>query len=109
MTIKISVQEAPIEEAVKVSARIREFDAKYPREYFEKRYEGKDKLIIIGYADGKPAGYIIGYDRYEDGSFYAWMAGVELKYRRMGIMNAMMKFFTVIFHSSGVQSFEHIL
>lgn len=89
---RVVVRETPIEEAVKVSATIREFDKKYSKQYFEERYKGKEKLIIIGCIGNKPVGYLVGYDRYGDGSFYCWMAGVNPTYRKMGALKALMNY-----------------
>ena len=59
----------------------------YP--YFEKNVL---KLVIVAYVGGQPAGYIVGYDKFNDGSFYCWMAGVNPKFRRMGVMKALMSY-----------------
>ncbi|MFH1450415.1 MAG: GNAT family N-acetyltransferase [archaeon] len=88
----ISVKETQIEEAVKVSATVTEFDEKYDKSYFENRYQDKEKLIIVAYADRQPAGFIVGYDKFGDGSFYCWMAGVNPEFRQKGVMKAMMDY-----------------
>ncbi len=90
--VKISVKEVPIEEAVKVNSTIIEFDESYSKNYFEERYNGKTHLIIVAYVDDKPTGYIVGYDRFNDGSFYCWMAGVDPKFRKMGVLKALMDY-----------------
>jgi ribosomal protein S18 acetylase RimI-like enzyme len=90
MSEEIIIKEVPIEEATRVNAKIVEFGGPYGKDYFEKRYEGKDKLILVAYADGQPAGYIVAYDKFGDGSLYCWMAGVDPAFRRMGILRAMM-------------------
>lgn len=92
MSKKIAIKEVPIEEVVKVNATIVEFDAPYQKAYFENRYENKEKLIIIAYVDSQPAGYIVGYDKFGDGSFYCWMAGVDPKQRRKGALKALMEY-----------------
>ena len=89
----IIVKEVPIEEAVKVNRNVIEFDGKdTTKEDFEKRYVGKDNLIIVAYYKNIPIGYIIGYDRDNDGSFYCWMAGVDNNYRRLGALTALMNY-----------------
>jgi len=90
MAQEIVVKEVLIEEAVKVNASIVEFDEPYSKEYFEERYKGKEKLIIIAYLDNQPAGYMVGYDKFGDGSFYCWMAGVSPKFRKKGVLKALM-------------------
>jgi ribosomal protein S18 acetylase RimI-like enzyme len=92
MSEKIIIKEVPIEEVVKINVTIVEFDVPYQKDYFEKRYKNKEKLIIIAFADGHPAGYIIGYDKFGDGSFYCWMAGVDPKHRRRGVLKALMDY-----------------
>jgi ribosomal protein S18 acetylase RimI-like enzyme len=92
MSKNIVIKEVPIEEAVKVNATIIEFDAPYQKDYFEDRYKGKDKLIIVAYVDDQPAGYIVGYDKFGDGSFYCWMAGVNPRFRKLGLLKAMMDY-----------------
>ena len=89
----IIVKEVSIEEAVKVNRNVIEFDGKdTTKEDFEKRYVGKDNLIIVAYYKNIPIGYIIGYDRDNDGSFYCWMAGVDNNYRRLGALTALMNY-----------------
>ena len=88
----IIVKEVLIEEAVKVNETIVEFGEAYKKDYFEGRYKGKNKLIIVAYVDGQAAGYIIGYDKYQDKSFYCWMAGVNPNFRKKGLLKALMEY-----------------
>lgn len=89
----IIVKEVSIEEAVKVNRNVIEFDGKDTKaEDFERRYQDKDKLIIVAYYENVPIGYIIGYDRDNDGSFYCWMAGVDNNYRRLGALTSLMNY-----------------
>lgn len=74
MTNKIIIKEVLIEEAVNVNASIVEFNKPYQKNYFEKRYKNKNELIIVAYINEQPAGYIVGYDKFSDNSFYCWMA-----------------------------------
>lgn len=93
MKNNIVVKEVPIDEAVKVNRNVIEFDGKDTKaEDFERRYQDKDKLIIVAYYENIPIGYIIGYDRDNDGSFYCWMAGVDNNYRRLGALTALMNY-----------------
>ncbi len=92
MSTRITIKEVSIEEAVKVNATIVEFGDPYQKEYFEDRYKDKEKLIIVAYVNGQPAGYLVGYDRLEDGSFYCWMAGVNPSFRKMGVLKALMDY-----------------
>lgn len=93
MKNNIIVKEVQIDEAVKVNRNVIEFDGKdTTKEDFEKRYVGKDNLIIVAYYKNIPIGYIIGYDRDNDGSFYCWMAGVDNNYRRLGALTSLMNY-----------------
>ena len=93
MKNNIVVKEVPIDEAVKVNRNVIEFDGKDTKaEDFERRYQDKDKLIIVAYYENVPIGYIIGYDRDNDGSFYCWMAGVDNNYRRLGALTSLMNY-----------------
>ena len=93
MKNNIIVKEVPIDEAVKVNRNVIEFDGKDTKaEDFERRYQDKDKLIIVAYYENIPIGYIIGYDRDNDGSFYCWMAGVDNNYRRLGALTSLMNY-----------------
>jgi GNAT superfamily N-acetyltransferase len=49
-------------------------------------------LIIVAYVDDQPAGYTVGYDKFEDGSFYCWMAGVNPKFRKLGLLKSLMDY-----------------
>ncbi|MCA9459614.1 MAG: GNAT family N-acetyltransferase [Nanoarchaeota archaeon] len=92
MSNKILIKEVPIEEAVKVNGTIVEFDKLYQKKYFEDRYKDREKLIIVAYIDNQAAGYIVGYDKFEDGSFYCWMAGVNPNFRKMGVLKLLMDY-----------------
>ncbi len=92
MAPEIIIKEVPIEEAVKVNATIIEFDELYQRDYFEERYQNKEKLILVAYVDNLPGGYLVGYDKFGDGSFYCWMARVNPLFRRRGILKALMDY-----------------
>lgn len=89
---RIDVREVPIEQAVEVDKTITEFGAPYLASHFEDRCGGREQLIIVAYVDDQPAGYIVGYDRDQDGSFYCWMAGVNPAYRGQGVLKALMDY-----------------
>jgi len=88
----IEIKEVEIDEAIKVHHNVVEFD-NLDIKYFEDRYKNKEKLIIVAYYNNVPAGYIVGYDKFEDNeSFYCWMAGVDINYRRLGALKALMNY-----------------
>lgn len=91
----IEVKEVSIEEALKVHVKVTEFNETKPdKEYFQNKYKNLDKLILVGYVDDIPVGYIIGYDKFQDNNehFYCWMAGVDPLYRKNGVLTAMMNY-----------------
>ncbi|WP_317170150.1 GNAT family N-acetyltransferase [Rhodocytophaga rosea] len=47
--------------------------------------QGKKHLILIAYAQSKPVGFKVGYDKEGDGSFYSWMGGVLPEYRQQQV------------------------
>lgn len=88
----ISIQETTIDEAAKVHAKIKEFNQSDLKPEYWLKCQGKTTLIIIATNNRQPAGYLIGYDRDSDGSFYCWMTAVDHKHRQQGILTAMMDY-----------------
>lgn len=88
-----------------VNSDIPEFSSTNSKEYFTDRLGNKDYLDIVAYHKDKPVGYMLGYDRYNDGSFYCWMAGVMPEFRRMGVLSKMM---AALFAWSRENGFETI-
>ena len=88
----MKVLETSIENAMKVHAQIPEFTETLPdKKYFEERYNGKTHLILCAYENKTPVGYVIAYDKFADGSFYCWMAGVIPEFRKHGALTALIK------------------
>ena len=92
MTKSIVIKEGSIEVAVKVNATITEFGKPYDKTYFEDRYKDSVNVILVAYVDNQPAGYMVSYDKNNDGSFYCWMAGVDPLFRRLGLLDKMMRY-----------------
>ena len=90
MVNRIEVKEASLEEVVLVNSTITEFGEPYSKEYFAWRYDQKEHLLIVAYIESQPAWYVVGYDAYNDGSFYCWMAGVCPEWRGKGVLKALM-------------------
>ena len=91
----IEVKEVSIEEAFKVHQNVLEFQEEpISKEYLEERYKNLPHLIIVAYLNHMPVGYIIAYDKYKDKSLYCWMAGVDNKYRRIGVLTYLMDYQT---------------
>ena len=87
----ITIRESTLETAVSMHERLPEFDG-HELGYYEDRIDDKKSLVIIAYVDEEPAGYLISYDRYGDGSFYCWLAGVLTEFRKKGVLKKMMNY-----------------
>ncbi len=72
-----------------VSELIPEFDDPYPVSEYQQRCSRAVHLSLIAEIEHQPAGFKIGYDRFNDGSFYSWMGGVLPKYRNQGVAEAL--------------------
>ena len=88
---EIVVKPLGISNVVKIHRTITEFDP-YSQEYFEERLKGTDHLIVGAYINDDVVGYLIGYDRFCDSSFYCWMTGVNPDFRRKGVLKALMHY-----------------
>lgn len=93
--MNIIIKETSLEEALKVFPKIKEFDRpEYATKEFCSNKIGNAKHIILAaYINDSIAGYLIGYDKNNDHSFYCWLAGVDNNYRRLGILSQMMQQF----------------
>ena len=80
----IHIREGLFQECVDLSSKIPEFNSPYKIEEYKKRCAGK-YLVLIAEIDNQSVGFKIGYDRFNNGSFYSWMGGVLPKFRRMGV------------------------
>jgi ribosomal protein S18 acetylase RimI-like enzyme len=53
--------------------------------------ETKPHYILVASEENKPVAYLIGYNRWKDGSFYIWMTGVHKEYRRHHLFSQMLQ------------------
>ena len=81
----VSIRPGSIEEVVDISMQIPEFHDPHQRLEYKKRIEDTPHLIAVAYAENKPVGFKVGYEREQDGSFYSWMGGILPGFRRQGI------------------------
>jgi len=88
---KIVITHIGIDEVVTVNKTVTEFDP-YTKEYFDNRLKGKDSLIIGAHINDHVVGYLVGYNRFNDGSFYCWMVGVNPDFRGKGVLKALMDY-----------------
>ena len=80
----IHIRKGAFRECGDLSTKIPELNSPYKIEEYKKRCAGK-YLALVAEIDNKPVGFKIGYDRFNNGSFYSWMGGVLPKFRRMGV------------------------
>ena len=89
--MEISTFEGTIEEIVAISNLIPEFKNPYPAEEYYKRLTGKEHLVQIAKCNGQLAGFKVGYNKENDGSFYSWMGAVLPKFRKSGIAQILLE------------------
>ncbi|CAD5273493.1 MULTISPECIES: GNAT family N-acetyltransferase [unclassified Imperialibacter] len=81
----MKIRKGTIEEVAEASLHIPELHDPYKTAVYHQRLGNTPHLILVAEADGKVAGFKVGYDRYKDGSFYSWMGGLLPAYRSQGI------------------------
>ena len=84
MAIKIRI--GSLENCVDLSFKIPEFNSPYEIKEYKKRCAGKH-LALIAEIDNQPVGFKVGYDRFNNGSFYSWMGGVLPDFRQKGVVS----------------------
>jgi GNAT superfamily N-acetyltransferase len=90
MAMTIGVKPSNLDLVMDVHAKIPEFKgAGYDRGVFEQRLKAKH-VLLTGFAGKTPAGYLAAYERWEDGSIYCWLTGVDPAFRRHGILTKLM-------------------
>ncbi len=88
----IRIREAALNECVQLSDQIPEFENPYPVSEYELRCKENMHLSLIAEIGNEPVGFKIGYDRFMDGSFYSWMGGVKVEFRKNGIAGQLADF-----------------
>ncbi|MBN1175481.1 GNAT family N-acetyltransferase [Candidatus Woesearchaeota archaeon] len=88
----ITIKEGNLDDAIKVDALIPEFENHYNKESYSKRLDKSKHLILVAFIENKLAGYKIGSDRFEDGSFYTWVGGVVPEFRKMKVAKALAEY-----------------
>ena len=88
-TNTLHIKEGTIPQVVELALKIPEFSDPVYEEALKDRLTGVPKLILIAYWDFQPAGFKIGYERDQDGSFYSWIGVVLKDHRKKGIARAL--------------------
>lgn len=86
----INVNEISLQEAFKLYQLIPEFKGNPPESYeeFTDRIKGTSLALTASF-NNSPAGFMVSYDEYNDGSFYIWLAGVLPEFRNKGVFSIM--------------------
>ncbi|RMF09780.1 MAG: GNAT family N-acetyltransferase [Candidatus Neomarinimicrobiota bacterium] len=71
--------------------RIPELESLPAPDVFWSRIEGRPALILTAHRQQAVVGVKIGYERYQDGSFYSWLGGVVPEARRQGVASALLR------------------
>ncbi len=87
----ISVYESDLETVLAVHKQIPEFQENppYTIDEFSSHLGNAKSLILVAFIDENPVGYTIGFDRFNDGSFYSWVGGVIPTARTLGVYSAL--------------------
>ena len=89
--MNLRIVSSDLKKAFNLSKQIGEFENPYSIDEYEKRLKDSS-LILTGEIEEKVVGFKVGYDRYNDGSFYSWMGGVLLDYRRKNVASELAVF-----------------
>ncbi len=82
----VIIREGTITECIEISEKILEFSSgNYDEAAYLQRLSNTQYLILVAEKDQQVVGFKIGYDRYQDGSFYSWLGGVLSENRKEGI------------------------
>ena len=90
MKKKFTIKTAPLADTTAAHNAIPELE-EHNEAFFSRRISGRKHLNLVAYVGKSIAGYNVSYDKFGDGSIYCWMTGVAPRYRRMGILTAMMQ------------------
>jgi len=82
----VIIREGTIAECIEISEKIPEFSSgNYDEAAYLQRLSNTQYLILVAEKDQQVVGFKVGYDRYQDGSFYSWLGGVLPEYRKDSI------------------------
>ncbi|MDN5200590.1 GNAT family N-acetyltransferase [Fulvivirgaceae bacterium BMA10] len=82
---RLEIKEGTINDVVSLSQLIPEFQDPHGIKIYQERLSNVPYLVLMAYFDGAPAGFKVGYQREDNGSFYSWMGAVHPDYRKLGI------------------------
>jgi len=85
----IEIVETSVLEAIKVLRSIPEFTRMHDDQYYTERVRNSKYQALVARVDSIPVACKVGYDKFNDGSFYSWLGGVKPTHRRLGIAKAL--------------------
>jgi len=88
-SLSFEIREGDIETVVALSQQVPELTNPYAAEVYEKRLSAVPHLILVAWMGTSAAGFKVGYERDDDGSFYSWMGGMLPDFRRKGLAQAL--------------------
>lgn len=100
------VKETDFETVNKAHKQIPEFDEKHLEERYERKCSANDPVHLVAKKEDELVGYAVCYDKFNDGSYYVWMAGVRPENRREGIMTQIIEKATNIVREKGYSSIK---
>lgn len=78
-----------VDEALFVLNRIPELSGGFTKLFLEQRLSA-DGLILVACIDDLPVACKIGYNRYNNDTWYSWLGGVVPEYRKLGIATTLL-------------------
>jgi ribosomal protein S18 acetylase RimI-like enzyme len=100
------VNDTDFETVNKAHKKIPEFDESHLEERYERKCPGNDPVYLVAKKGNELVGYAVCYDKFGDGSYYVWMAGVRPENRREGIMTQIIEKSTDIAKEKGYSSIK---
>lgn len=83
--MEIQIVEGTLQEALDVLRTLPEFDRLSDNDYYFDKIGNSISLILLAKIESKNVACKVGFDKYNDGSFYSWLGGVTPDYRKVGI------------------------
>lgn len=88
----VEIKKGNLSQVQHLLIEIPEFGQQVEADEFSERLNQTTHLILIAIDQGRPVGFKLGYDRYQDGSFYSWLGGVIPEFRRQGIARLLARY-----------------
>ena len=83
------IRQTDLATALEVLRKLPEFEGLKEPAYYEGTLAGKTNLITCAFEQEEAVACKVGYDKFEDGSFYSWLGGVAPEHRQKGLAKAL--------------------